>query len=36
MYKPKKKALSKHRKKAKIRKTKIKASLANKKEVKAV
>ncbi len=34
MYKPKKKALAKHRKKAKLKKVKIKASLANKKETK--
>lgn len=35
MNKPKKKVLAKHRKKARIKKTKIKASLANKKEIKA-
>lgn len=32
MNKPKKKAIQKHRKKAKIRKAKLKASLANKKD----
>ncbi len=34
MYKPKKKVVAKHRKKAKLRKAKTKASLANKKETK--
>ncbi len=32
MNKPKKKAVAKHRKKTKIKKSKIKASLSNKKE----
>jgi len=34
MYKPKKKVEAKHRKKAKNKKAKLKASLANKKETK--
>ena len=34
MNKPKQKALSKHRKKAKIKKAKLKASLAKKKDTK--
>ena len=34
MYKPKKKVVAKHRKKAKVKKAKIKASLAKKKDVK--
>jgi hypothetical protein len=36
MNKPKKKVLAKHRKTAKVKKAKIKASLANKKEAKTV